>query len=491
MRQPPSLPTKQFQMKTHTYLSIFLLLIIFTIKTSAQCECPQLPDNQGITDTVSTVPELQAALHLADMNGGNYTILLEDGTYELGNNLLYINPDMPHLTIRSLSGDREAVVIKGQGMGGDVGYIFNVAADHFTAADMTIGWVGNHAIQVHAESDADFPLIQNIRFVDVREQMLKVSGSSSPDYSDGGVVQCCVFEFPDGVAYQYYTGGIDAHRAKDWEVRYNVFRHIRSPESSLAEHAIHFWSESENTLVENNQIIDCDRGIGFGLGDSGHSGGTIRNNWVHTSRDVGIGLENAANVNVYHNTVLTENYFNSIEYRFTGTVNSHIANNLTNEDIASRNGGTGDLEGNFQFSDVSIFVNANSHDYHLAAAHPSISDVGILLSEVPTDFDCHERMDGLPDVGADEFGSVLNATRQLETGDLVQVFPNPNQGHFTINCPAGTFIEIYDLNGQKLFGQTFLTGSKTLSMDWQSSGIYYLKWVSSKSTGMEKLAIKR
>ena len=278
-------------MRTIIILSAFLVFSIFTNNTVAQCECPTLPPDQGTVETVSTVAELQAALQQANQNGGNYTILLEDGTYELNNHLLYINQDMSNLTIRSKSGDRESVIIRGQGMDGNVGWIFNVAADNFTAADMTIGWVANHPIQIHAEHDADFPLIQNIKFVNAREQMLKVSGSTSSDFSDGGVVQCCEFVFPDGVAFQYYTGGIDAHRAKDWEVRYNTFRHIRSPDNSLAEHAIHFWSNSENTLVENNLIIDCDRGIGFGLGNSGHVGGIIRNNFVHTSRDVGIGLE--------------------------------------------------------------------------------------------------------------------------------------------------------------------------------------------------------
>ncbi len=455
----------------------------------AQCECPTLPPDQGMIETVSSVAEFQAALQQANQNGGNYTILLEDGIYELTDHLLYINESMPNLTIRSKSGDRDAVIIKGQGMAGIVGWIFNVAADNFIAADMTIGWVANHPIQIHAEHDADFPLIQNIKFVNAREQMLKVSGSTSSDFSDSGVVQCCEFVFPDGVAFQYYTGGIDAHHAKDWEVRYNVFRHIRSPDNSLAEHAIHFWSNSENTLVENNLIINCDRGIGFGLGNSGHVGGIIRNNFVHTSRDVGIGLENASDVNIYHNTVFTENYFNSIEYRFNGTANAHIANNLTNEAIASRNGGTGNVESNYLFTDASIFANANNYDYHLSGTHTSITDAGINVAEAGLDYDCHERIDGMPDIGADEFNSIINATDFILENNPLRFFPNPNYGELFIENKEGVSIEIIDLNGKTLHTKKLPPGSHELILNDFSAGIYFLKWVGKKNTGMEKIIL--
>lgn len=377
-------------------------------ETPYLCECDPLPAPTNTTVTVSDAAALQAALQQANTNNGDMTILLEDGTYQLNSNLLYINTNMNNLTIRSVSGNRDAVIIRGQGMNGGVTHIFNVAASNFTASDMTIGWVANHAIQIHGENNADNCLIQNIRFVDVNEQMLKVSGSTAVEKSDNGIVQCCSFEFTAGTANQWYTGGIDAHKAQNWQVRYNVFKDIASPEANLSEHAIHFWSDAAGTLVENNLIINCDRGIGFGLGSSGHSGGIIRNNMVHTSRDVGIGLETAPNAKVYHNTVVTENYFNSIEYRFAATTNVHIANNLTTENITSRDGGTGIVENNFETNDMNIFEDAGNYNFHLTGSQTQITDAGMTLAEVSTDYDCEMRPDGnAPDIGADEQSSAL------------------------------------------------------------------------------------
>ena len=476
------------------------LLTLFPYLLSAQCECPVLPDDQ--TDrtvvNVSTVSELQSALQDCNANNGNYTILLADGEYELTNNLLYISDNMVNLTIRSASGDRDAVVIRGQGMGGNVGYIFNVAADNFTAADMTIGWIGYHAIQIHAEHDADNCLIQNVRFVNTKEQMLKVSGNASATFSDGGVVQCCLFEFPDEVAYQYYTGGIDAHRAKDWEVRHNTFKHIRSPDNGLAEHAVHFWSDSENTLVENNLIINCDRGIGFGLGNSGHQGGMIRNNFVHTTRDVGIGMENSPDTKVYHNTVVTENYFNSIEYRFEGTFNVHIANNLTNETIASRNGGTGNVESNFETADQNIFVDALNHDYHLSGVIPQVTDAGIVLTNADEDYDCHLRItDGMPDIGADEYNSTMTGIYSPIKYLDFEVYPNPTTEKISIELNDGfngvLHIILTNPLGRVVYNERINRDGESTPLDISMmhfpQGIYHLV-ISNKEMTFSKKVVK-
>ncbi|MCP4403793.1 MAG: right-handed parallel beta-helix repeat-containing protein [bacterium] len=390
----------------------FLLLLSLVFACSESSTAPQLsvlglsdssncvrtsPASGGTLVTVSNAAELRNAVEQANQQG-NMTIQLEDGSYTL-DDMLWISGS--RITFRSRSGNRNAVVLRGQGMRGGVSHIFNVAGSEFTAADLTLGWVANHGIQIH--SDADNILVHNVRFVDTGEQMLKVSyrpGDSTS--SENGLVQWCLFEYPSGIGPQYYIGGIDAHQAHNWVVRHNVFRHIRSPESELAEHAIHFWSGSQNTLVEKNTIVNCDRGIGFGLGSRGHSGGIIRNNMVHTSRDVGIGLESARSAEVSHNTIFTENYHNSIEYRFSATQNVMLVNNLTNAAIASRDGGSATLRNNVISAQSNWFVDARQGDLHLSSAVPQVVDRGA-SSGLSQDIDCDKRPSGTGcDIGADE-----------------------------------------------------------------------------------------
>jgi hypothetical protein len=348
---------------------------------------------------VSNVTELLDAVEYANANG-NVEILLEDGTYQL-DGMLWI--DGYNVGFRGYSGDYDAVIIRGEGMTGGVSHVFNVPGDYFAVQDMTIGWISNHAVQIHGNSDADYPYFNNVSFVDTGEQMLKISTDFSSSYSDNGIVENCRFEYSAGIGPQYYIGGVDGHQCRNWTVRDCYFYGIRSPGSDLAEHAIHFWSESEGTVVERNRITDCDRGIGFGLGSSGHGDGIIRNNFVHTTRDVGIGLENASGVDVYNNSLYTENYANSIEYRFAGTSGGEIINNLTNGALASRDGGSSTLASNMTSAESSWFEDADSGDLHLTASASGVVDAGQTVSDVKLDYDSEERPLGTAyDIGGDE-----------------------------------------------------------------------------------------
>jgi hypothetical protein len=355
---------------------------------------------------VSNADQLAQAVMDAN-SGGDNSIFLEDGVYTLSD-MLWV--DANNLTVRSVSGNREAVVIQGQGMYGPVSHVFNVAGSNFTVSDVTLGEVGNHAIQTQPSAQA--PVIRNVHFINTYEQMVKIAwDANNPDaHTDNGILENCLFEYTAGIGPQWYIGGIDAHRAMNWQVRNNTFRYIRSPADDVAEFAIHFWSNSENTLVENNVIVSCDRGIGFGLGDRGHIGGTIRNNMIYHDAsegfaDVGIALESAWNAHVYNNTIYFDNsYPNAIEYRWGATSGVVIANNLTNRAITSRDGGSGDVFSNVTSASWDWFVDPASGNLRLSYAVGGVVDSGSYIDGLTNDIDGKARPQGGGyDIGASEW----------------------------------------------------------------------------------------
>ncbi len=359
-------------------------------------ESPGEEDSFGSTIEVFNVDDLRNAVEAANQRGDT-RILVAEGDYAL-EDMLYVTA--AGVSVVGATGDRNDVVIHGPSY-----QIFGVEGDDFYLKDLSIGDVETHAVQVHGEADADQPHFENVRFFNTGEQMLKISyEEGNPAGSDQGVIEDCLFEYTDGVGPKWYIGGVDAHQASGWIIRGNRFKDIRSPEEDLAEHAVHFWSGSSDTVVEKNVIINCDRGIGFGLGDRGHHGGRISNNMIYTSRDVGIGLESADGAQVLNNTIWTENYDNSIEYRFPESSGIVIANNLCSGIIAERDGASAITENNLEMAEASWFMDPYAGDLHLNALIARIVDQGQSLSEIADDIDGTERPQGEAfDLGADEW----------------------------------------------------------------------------------------
>lgn len=368
----------------------------------------------GGTIIVGTVDELQNAVATANSLGGNTTIAMRDGTYTLSDTL-YVNA--PNVAIVGQSGDRTKVIIQGDAMSGSakVGNVIRVAASNFQLSDVTLQKSKWHLIQIAGETNADAPVIKNCILRDAYEQMLKVTvDTANPSVtSDNGLVENCLFEYSAGIGPQYYIGGIDAHGAKNWVVRNNTFQNIISPNGSVAEFAVHFWSGSANNTVEKNLIVNCDRGIGFGLDTRPNNGGIIRNNMIYHAAnkgsyaDTGIALTESPNTQVYNNTIFMENSFPwAIEYRFTSTRNVLVANNLTNKPIQSRDGATGTVTKNATNAAGTWFVNRSSGDLHLASAVSTVVDMGQAVSGLSDDFDGQSRPQGTGiDIGADEFST--------------------------------------------------------------------------------------
>ena len=375
--------------------------------------CTPLPPPTGNIVSVSTEAGLWNAVN---SSLPNTTILLADGTYNLGQNGHYVWITTPNLTLRSASGNREAVILDDNYSATE---IVTIAASNVTVADLTIKRAGTHPIHVVTSSGANTlnTLIYNVHLIDPGQQAIKINRSASGYYVDNGTVACSRLELTSVGRQRVldrngscYTGGVDGHAARNWVIRDNFIQGFWCS-GSLSEHAVHMWDNSAGTIVERNQIVDCARGIGFGLGSSGHTGGLIRNNMLRVNQDVGIGLETSPETRVYNNTVYTANdYMDSIEYRFAATAGVSIINNLTNKPVLSRDGGSGIAQNNVTNAQASWFADAAAGDLHLAASISSVVDHGQSLTDVADDFDGDTRPIGLAyDIGADEYSPATPA----------------------------------------------------------------------------------
>ena len=385
--------------------------------------CQALPPATGTVVNVDTVDELQSTV--ASLNS-NTTILIADGVYTLTNTLNVRG--VSNVALRGLSGNRDAVVLRGPGMNqanyGNVPHVIAIYdADDVLMADLTLRDAWFHLVQVHGEDGPQRPHFRNLRLINSGEQFIK--GSTDPAvvprrYTDGGLVECSLFEYTDR-ARSDYTNAVDVLAGADWVIRDNVFRNIRAPVGQLAGPAILMWRNSLNTVVERNQFIECDRAIALGLSTPDaysragqatydHQGGVVSNNFIYRAAgsatgDVGITVNYALNYAIHHNTVILNDFFDwTIEYRFSASSGA-LAHNLTDGPIQQRDSAQGALTGNLTNAQLAWFANAAAGDLHLSASATAAIDQAAPLAGVTLDYDGHVRGPA-PDVGADEYGSV-------------------------------------------------------------------------------------
>lgn len=412
-----------------------------------QPPCPPLLPPAG--PVIEVFPHQAAELQQI-VNGAESgtTIVLHDGFYDLSDGAvsqLYFST--PGVTMRSASGDRGSVILDGSYVTGE---LVNIYASDVTIADLTLQRAYYHPIHISGleGSPIEGVVMHNLRVVDPGEQAIKINPIGD-GWVDHGVIECSSIELTAAGRTQIrnncYTGGIDAHAARGWIVRGNRIQGFWCP-SGLSEHGVHFWRVSRDTVVEQNVIVDCARGVGFGLGSSGgsreypddpypsvdnkgHIDGVIRNNFIAATDaglfasqygfDTGIGLEQAAGARVLHNSVAASQTpaSSSIEWRFTSTF-AEVANNLTTHILKARDGGQANLQGNISTAETNWFADVPGGDLHLESAGVAAVDAGAALPAGWADRDLDGQMrDALPDVGADEVSALLFGDG-FESGDL-------------------------------------------------------------------------
>ncbi len=409
-------------------------MLFVTPVSAAASACPALAAPTGNIVDVATVAQLENAVNNA-ISGT--TIRVADGTYNL--NGVYLLFDVPNVTLRSASGNREAVVLDGNYITTEIAQI---AASNVTIADITLREAYYHPIHVvsTASSHTLNTLIYNVHVIDPGEQGIKINPAGSGYFTDNGVIACSNIELTDAgrpnIRNNCYTGGIDAHQSQNWVVRDNRIEGFWC-DAGLSEHAIHFWVGSRDTLVERNVLVNNARGIGFGLVETGsgrtygdnpcpsavgyvdHFGGIVRNNVIFVNRtglfaseygfDCGLCFWQACGTKALHNTVVsTQAPFSSIEWRFSNTI-VDITNNLVSHNLRDR-GGTDTQAGNLQNAPLTLFVDGANGNLHLQSSASTAIDQGAALAAGL----CNDDMDAVArpigaarDIGADEYGVLV------------------------------------------------------------------------------------
>src|SRR5262249_29339820 len=146
------------------------------------------------------------------------------------------------------------------------------------------------AVDIKGEAGAGGVHLYHDRFFDTGEQIIKsnpVNGVGADDCT----VEYCVIEYTNGPSTvdhgggTGYTNGVDVHTGSGWQIRNNLFRNFHPPDTAadLWNPVVLMWNHSQDTVVEGNTFIDCDRAVAFGLVDQAtgfdHQGGVIRNNF--------------------------------------------------------------------------------------------------------------------------------------------------------------------------------------------------------------------
>jgi hypothetical protein len=367
------------------------------------------------------------------------TFLLADGTYPLGGKIVQVRAD--NITLRSKSGNREAVILDGQ-WDATSGEIVAITGSHVTIADLTISRAYTHAIHVQTTDTTDTvgTLIFNVHVIDALQQGIKINlNAAVTHFPDDGVVACSHIELTEAgrpkVRDNCYTGGIDAHGARGWRVHDNTIEGFYCAQG-LSEHGVHFWTGSRDTIVERNRIFNVARGVGFGLGETnaastdqwrtytdepcasarpvGHYGGIVRNNFIFANDpalfssdsgfDSGVDFEQACGSSAFHNTIFasTPPTSSAIEWRFANS-SVTVSDNLANAAFKNRaSGAQGTTAGNVETAKAELFVDAAKGDLHLVAPATGVKGAGTPIAAGL----CDDDIDGDPrttrDVGADQ-----------------------------------------------------------------------------------------
>ncbi len=383
---------------------------------------------------VSTFSALRNAAVNADPGD---EIVIAPGSYHVTNSLYVTTAD---LTFRGSSGDRDDVVLYGNGMNTESGVLegFWAAASGIRLENVTIRDFWHHGIHICGNPYADNVVVSNVKTINCGERHVK--GSSSSGISDNVLIEDLWMEQTEeylprpghSVDEYNYIGGIDAMHHQGWTIRRATGVNIRGATGG-GRAAIFLWNGVENVTIEQSVIIRCGHGISIGnpSGPNGshvdpwHAvGGMIRNNVIlrrAETVDWALELDNTKDFEVYNNTIYSDDatYFRTVQIFDDAseglTTNLQFVNNLMRGKVRDLtvNGGwtSADVRAMGNIVDETgsqvlptWFVDVTNGDFHLTHLATDAIDQAATLAGVSNDMDGDSRPFGpAADMGADEF----------------------------------------------------------------------------------------
>ncbi|MCL2710748.1 MAG: right-handed parallel beta-helix repeat-containing protein [Planctomycetaceae bacterium] len=360
-----------------------------------------------------------------------------------------------NLVIRSLTGNYEDLILRGHGFHKGA-YRGGLPHDElFVVAGANTKNIIIYGITVQDSTANGFKLngygeenivFDSCRMIDVNERAFKGSGPQiDGKYTRSkniSILNCWFENTQTPVDSDHmaefngnYIGGIDVMNISGLIIAGNTFKNVKS-KSDSARPAIFIWGQDgcKDVVIENNIIINCDKGISLGnssgnpagnsVGGVYVNGAMIRNNFIYNPHWDFIEINRVNDVKMYNNTLWKANAarrgirdsggvtnpshnISIINNIIRGAVNEHPHGN--NIDIGhnlfyfNEPSGVVPGEGNITFDiPENFFMNAANGDFRLRESSTSAFRNGIPLPEVETDF-FGIRRGATPDLGAHQF----------------------------------------------------------------------------------------
>lgn len=379
-------------------------------------KAPPLAKPTGPVVRVASVDELYAAAESIQPGG---TILVADGHYRLPR---YFDLHADNVTLRSESGQRDNVLLDGQGRLGELVGITRCSG--VTLADLTVQNVKWNGIKLNSDRGVNRVTIYNCVIHNVWQRGIKGVMVPREDRqrlrpSDCRVQYCLFYNdrpkrFEDDEADRpdnfggNYVGGIDVMYAQRWMISDNVFVGING-RTGEGRGAIFLWVDARDCVVERNIVIGCDSGICLGNSHRGPdtavhcTGCVVRNNFVTRCPENGILADYTRDCRILHNTIHDPG---SRLRRLIRLVHDNdglvVVNNwLSGPEMRVETASRVRIEGNETRDARDWFVQADQGDLHLKTDARSAIPRVTRLEDVREDVDRQRRAERTA-VGADE-----------------------------------------------------------------------------------------